>query len=331
MTHEVCLDVVDAGWSTTFQDQGRRGSERLGVPTGGSADQHASAVANVLVGNDRDATLLEVLGEFSLVPSHDLLVAATGAVGRVLVGEHAAETWSPVVVPAGTELRLLPGPEGARSYLAIAGALRADRFLGSAAPDLRMGFAQRVVHGDQLTVDTDFAGFRQPHFDHALFRLPVPVRRPAAGTWTVDLVPGPDSGIPGIGELVAASEYTVTPQSDHVGVRLDGPVLHPADGAEIVSHGVPIGAVEVPHGDELIILGRYRTVTAGYPIIAFATTASQSLLGQVTPGRTLRFRWTDRERARQVLWQEETAVRTLEDAVADVFRAVGLPRHRRDA
>lgn len=328
MSREVRLDVVDAGWLSTFQDAGRSGTERLGVPTGGSADQHAATVANVLVGNDRGATILEVMGEFSLVPSADVLVAVTGAVGQLLVGEHTADAWAPVVIPAGVEVRVLPGPNGARSYLAVAGRVHAETFLGSAAPDARMGFAQRIEHGASITVTTDFAGFRQPHFDHALFRLPVPIRRPAPGPWTVDLLPGPDARIPGIEDLVGSAEYRVTERSDHVGVRLDGPVLHPADDAEIVSHGVPVGAVEIPHGDELIVLGRYRTVTAGYPIVAFATTASQSVLGQVTPGRVVRFRWVDRRRAQRSLWQVETAVQTLELAVADVFDAVGIPRHR---
>lgn len=330
MSREVRLDIVDAGWLTTFQDAGRIGTERLGVPTGGSADQHAATVANVLVGNERSATLLEVMGEFSLVPSADVLVAATGAVGQVLVGEHTADAWSPVVVPAGVEVRLLPSADGARSYLAVAGRMHSETFLGSAAPDARMGFAQQVNHGASLTLTTDFTGFRQPHFDHALFRLPVPIRRPMPGPWTVDLLPGPDSRIPGIEELIESAEYRVTERSNHVGVRLDGPVLHPDDDTEIVSHGVPVGAVEIPHGDELIVLGRYRTVTAGYPIVAFATTASQSMLGQVTPGRVVRFRWVDRLQAHRSLWQLEIAVQTLELAVADVFGAVGIPQQARN-
>ncbi|MBF4609451.1 biotin-dependent carboxyltransferase family protein [Curtobacterium sp. VKM Ac-1393] len=328
MSREVRLDVVDAGWLTTFQDAGRTGTERLGVPTGGSADQHAATVANVLVGNARRATLFEVMGEFSLVPSADVLVAVTGAVGQVLVGEHTADAWTPIVVPAGVEVRVLPGADGARSYLAVAGRVHAETFLGSAAPDARMGFAQQIAHGASIAVTTEFTGFRQPHFDHALFRLPVPIRRPGPGPWTVDLLPGPAARIPGIEQLIGSAEYRVTERSNHVGVRLDGPVLHPEGDAEIVSHGVPVGAVEIPHGDELIVLGRYRTVTAGYPIVAFATTGSQSLLGQVTPGRVVRFRWVDRGQAQRSLWQAETAIQTLELAVADVFSAVGIPRHR---
>ncbi|MBF4588276.1 biotin-dependent carboxyltransferase family protein [Curtobacterium sp. VKM Ac-2887] len=329
MSRTVRLDVVDAGWLTTYQDSGRRGTERLGVPTGGSADQHAASVANILVGNDRNAALFEVMGEFSFVPSEDVLVAATGAVRTVLVGDYVVDVWAPVVVPAGVEIRFLPSTEGARSYVAVAGRVHAETFLGSVAPDARMGFAQQVSHGDAVSVTTGFSGFRQPHFDHALFRLPVPMRRQSNDVWSVDLVAGPDAAIPGVREWITASEYRVTERSNAVGVRLDGPVVHPADDTEIVSHGVPVGAVEVPHGDELIVLGRYRTVTAGYPIVGFVTTATQPVLGQVTPGRAVRFRWVDTEYARRSLWELEASLQVLEDSVADVFGAVDLPLHRR--
>ena len=52
----VALDITSTGWVTTFQDLGRRDTERRGVPTGGAADQHSAAVANLLVGNARGAT-----------------------------------------------------------------------------------------------------------------------------------------------------------------------------------------------------------------------------------------------------------------------------------
>lgn len=331
MTHTTRLDIVDAGWMSTFQDTGRTGSEQLGVPVGGSADQHSAAVANILVGNARSNTLLEIIGEFSAVPDQDILIAATGGVGAVLVGDYSADPWSPVVVPAGVELRLQPQAGTARMYLAAAGTFTADTFLGSTASDARMGFTQQIRHGDSISLNTAFTGFRQPFFDHALFRLPVPIWHAADGEWTVPMLPGPHSTILGIRELIAGSSYRVTDQSNHVGIRLDGPVLHPADDTEIVSHGVPVGAVEIPHGDELIVLARYRTVTAGYPIVGFIPDTAQAVLGQASPGRIVRFTWTTFQQAREERWRAEGALSTLEHAVHDVFSSVRIPLHRTQA
>lgn len=323
----VALQVVGTGWVTTFQDLGRCDAERLGVPTGGAADQHSAAVANLLVGNPRGATLVESLGgELVLIPDRDVLVAVTGAPCQVTVGGGRVDTWSPVMVPGGYELRVSDVRVGARIYLAVNGVFKTQTFLGSAAPDPRMGFGQVIAPGGEILLDSAFRGFRHGRLHQPLFRLPVPVARLEEGPWRIDVVEcrGAEA-IPGVRELVAESTYVVTGRSDHVGQRLAGPVLHPDDAAEIVSHGVPIGALEIPHADELIVLGRYRSLTAGYPIIGVASRTSLSLLGQAGPGQELRFHWIDRASSvRQVALREE-GIRALERAATDAFTALGLP------
>lgn len=324
----IALDFTATGWVTTFQDLGRRDAERLGVPTGGAADQHSASVANLLVGNPREATLVESLGgELAFVPERDVLMAVTGAPAEVTVGHAHVDAWTPIVVPGGHEVRIRDTRIGTRTYLALNGSLRTERFLGSAAPDSRMGFPQTVARGAIVLLDSGFAGFRHEYFDQSLFRLPVPVLRFEDGPWTVDIVEGPElRSIPAMRELLEAATYTVTDRSNHVGLRLGGPVAHPEGEEEIVSHGVPIGALEVPHADELIVLGRYRTLTAGYPIVGFAARAALPVLGQAGPGRELRFRWIDRFEAVRQQALREGELRTLAAAVGEAFDALGFAR-----
>ncbi|WP_416979715.1 biotin-dependent carboxyltransferase family protein [Streptomyces sp. T028] len=321
----VGLDITRTGWVTTFQDLGRRDTERRGVPTGGAADQHSAAVANVLVGNPRGATLIENLGgELAFVPDADVLVAVTGVPARVTVGGAPVDCWSPLVVSAGQEIRVRGDMGlGARNYLALSGVLAAQTLLGSAAPDARMGFTQAI--GARVLLESGFRGFGHRRFAPPLFRLPVPVLRCPDGPWVVDVVESHGArSIPGIRELVAQSPYIVTARSNHVGLRLDGPVLHPDSDAEIVSHGVPVGALQIPHADELIVLGRYRSLTAGYPIVGVASRASLPLLGQAGPGRELRFCWVDRETSVRRWAERESEVRALERATAAAFGALGF-------
>ncbi|MFD4553906.1 biotin-dependent carboxyltransferase family protein [Streptomyces sp. NPDC058469] len=330
----VALEFTRTGWTTTFQDLGRRDTERRGVPTGGAADQHSALVANLLAGNPRGATLIENLGgELAFVPDTDVLLAVTGASARVTIGGAPVGSWSPLVVPAGQEVRVRAEVgRGTRTYLAVNGTLAAKTLLGSAAPDARMGFGQLVARGSRVLLETEFRGFQRRFFEPPLFRLPVPVLRFDEGPWLVDVVASHGvHAIPGIREVIEEAEYVVTPRSNHVGLRLDGPVLHPDTDAEIVSHGVPVGALQIPHADELIVLGRYRSLTAGYPIVGVASRASLPLLGQAGPGQRLRFRWTDRDSAIRRLARCEAEVSALEHAVAEAFAAVGfmapLPHH----
>lgn len=323
----VALDVTRTGWITTFQDLGRSGTEQRGVPTGGAADQHSAVVANLLVGNRRDAALIESLGgELAFVPDADVLIAVTGAPAEVTVAGSPSDNWSPLVVPAGHEVRVRGDmSRGTRTYLAVNGTVDAETLLGSAAPDPRMGFGQALVRGSRVLLQTEFRGFGRRLFEAPLFRLPVPVPRFDDGAWVVDVVATPGMrSIAGIRELIEESVYVVTPRSDHVGLRLAGPVRHPETDTEIVSHGVPVGALQIPHADELIVLGRYRSLTAGYPVVGVASRASLPLLGQAGPGRELRFRWIDREASVRRQARVETELRTLGRATAEAFGAVGF-------
>lgn len=321
------LHFSAVGWRTTVQDLGRQGSERLGVPRGGAADQGSARIANVLVGNPQGAPLIESLGAaVAFTASTDVLVSATGAVGDVSIDDCLVESGQPLALPAGAELRVECGADGARTYIAIGGHLASARFLGSAAPDSRMGFTQAIAAGDVLELDASVTRIDQPFLGRALFRLPVPPSGRDADEWVIDITDCAETDdIPGIRELLADSTYTVNGRSDHVGIRLDGPVLHPSGDNEVLSHGVPIGAVEIPHSDELIVLGRYRTLTAGYPIVGFATTRAQDLIGQAHPGRVLRFAWADRSVARAKAMTFEMDVAVLEAAAAGAFASLELP------
>ena len=64
------------------------------------------------------------------------------------------------------------------------------------------------------------------------------------------------------------SEFTVTAEADRMGYRLDGPVIEHTGGFNIISDGIPLGAIQVPGTGKPIILLADRQTTGGYPKIA---------------------------------------------------------------
>src|SRR5215510_9690841 len=74
------LEVIELSGVATFQDSGRRGYQSFGVPVSGAMDWFAHQVANQLVGNAADATVLEIgLGEVTFRAKRDCVLAVTGA------------------------------------------------------------------------------------------------------------------------------------------------------------------------------------------------------------------------------------------------------------
>jgi allophanate hydrolase subunit 2 len=175
--------------------------------------------------------------------------------------------------------------------------------LGSVAPDLSLSVGDLLTDESKLRLRSKFAIRDHPFSVVPLFRPMIDVPR-FGSPWVIDIVDGPEcEAFSRTGDLLASEMFTVEPQSDAVGLRLSGetPVWEGKDA--MLSRGVAIGAIEIPAPGSLLVLLRSRLLTAGYPVIAVATTAAQSELGQVRPGDSISFRR-----------------RSLQDAIADVKR-----------
>ncbi len=282
------LRVLEAG-STQVTDLGRRRGPRFGVPVGGALDQRSARVANILVGNAESEPLLEVTAlDLEFVCDIDVLIAVTGADAHVTVDGVGRPAGQPVSVRAGQSVALREIQGGLRAYVAVRGSFEVSRLLGSCAPDSVLGFGGRLDAGSTLPLRQATAPVFNDHFSAELYSLDVP-RLPSG--FVVDVTDGPD--IDDFGDTSSRlfeQPYLVTPKSNHIGLRMTGPLPERLTAGEVLSRGVPVGAVEVPPGDELLVLHRGRGVTAGYPVLAVVTAGSLDVLAQVRPGQRLRFR-----------------------------------------
>ena len=332
------VEVHRAGLAAVT-DLGRPGHGRAGIAPNGAADQYSATVANILVGNPETAPLIEITASALTVSfSGPALIAVTGAPAP-LGGGH--RSWEPVCLPARTPVTIPAAQGGLRTYLAVHGTLRAPRMLASCAPDPLLGFGIWLRAGSRVGLDTNYVPFDHPVFRHPLFRLGAPVPR-FGSPWTIDVTDGPDTA-DFAGRILPGARYRVSPDSDHIGLRLRGPAPIRQRTGEPLSRGVPTGAVEVTPAGELLVLVRGHPVTAGYPVIAVTTRAAQPALGQAAPGHELRFRHRERAEAiaayqarRQALDRLTTRVRTsftelgisCPAAQRSIERSVGANRNR---
>jgi biotin-dependent carboxylase-like uncharacterized protein len=275
------LTVLSSGPLTTVQDAGRPGQAALGIGRSGTADRTAAALANRLVGNPAGAAVLEVtLGGLALRADADLLVVTTGA--RCPDGPaHNA----PVRLAAGRELRLGVPESGLRTYVAVRGGIDVPPVLGSRSTDLLAGLGPAVVTaGDVLPVGT--SALPMPGVDVA------PVPDPPAGELTVPVLPGPraDWFTAEAWSTLTGAAYTVTSESNRVGLRLDGPVLERLRPGELPSEGMVRGALQVPPSGTPVLFLADHPVTGGYPVIGYVVDDSVDRCAQLRPGQTLRFR-----------------------------------------
>lgn len=278
------LEVLDPGPLTTVQDRGRPGWAHVGVPRAGALDPPAADLANRLVGNPPDAAVLEsTLGGVRVRATAAMTVAVTGAECEVRVGGRARPFGTAVAVTAGSEVVVGPARQGVRSYVAVSGGVDVEPVLGSRATDTLAHVGPPVLAAGQvLPVGTASASPSDAEAHHLVRRSAAPV--------VLRFRPGPRAALfpSGSVDRLCVAPYTVTADSNRVGLRLRGePLLR--DGGEVATEGIVLGAVQVPpSGQPLVFLADHPT-TGGYPVLGIVRRADLAACAQLRPGDEVSF------------------------------------------
>ena len=291
------LAVRKPGLQATIQDLGRPGYASLGVTSSGAMDRGALRRANRLVGNPEDAAGVEMLfGGLEIEALTDQVLAVTGASVPLEVTPSGDAKQRPAAVRrpacdapfallAGERLTVGAPTAGLRSYLGVRGGVTGPPALGSRSTDTMSGLGPDPLQAGSI--------------------LPVGTPTPGSVVGNPEISPLPDQGratvlrvVPGprqdwfSEETLAAfleQEWTVTPKSNRIGLRLDGEALTRSMDGELASEGTVRGAVQVPPEGQPVLFLSDHPVTGGYPVIAVVVHADLDKAAQLPPGATVRF------------------------------------------
>lgn len=303
------IEVVAPGLLTTVQDLGREGFGPLGVSPSGAADAVSLRVGNRLAGNPEGAAALEMtlLGGTFAFPQGAMVALAGSDFGATLADAPVAP-WSSIKVPAGGLLRVGPTRSGARCYLCVSGGIDEPLFLGSASTHLLSGLGghegRALRKGDVLRIGTP------PSAENGRFRpmtLSPQARDALAPRRVLRVTPGPQAGW--FAEEAIRSFYSTTyrvaEESNRMGLRLEGPPIADNVPGEMISEGMPLGAIQIATGGLPIILFVEQQTTGGYAKIANVISADFHSLGQLRPRDEVRFQPVYFDQAREALLQQE--------------------------
>lgn len=300
------LTVVKPGMLTTVQDLGRRGYQGLGVPVSGPMDPYSHRLANLVLGNDPMAAALEItLMGPELVADAALSCAVAGADIETVVDGRPIAPNVPFAVPAGGRIRFGAHRRGTRLSLAVRGGFDVPLTLGSRATHLvsRMGpFGGRALRAGDVLHVAGSSGSTGSSGSH----LAKPLELPGHSA-RLRVVPAVhrDRFTDDSWGLLMRGEFMVTPQSNRMGYRLDGPALAHVGSADILSEAMPLGAIQVPASGQPILLLAERATTGGYATIANVITADIPIAGQLAPGDRISFDAVTRAEALEALRARE--------------------------
>jgi antagonist of KipI len=295
------------GLLTTVQDLGRYGYAHLGVSPCGAADTVAARIANKLVGNPADAPVLEatLMGPTLEFASHTV-VAVTGASVDCMLDEHTVPTWRSIEVGVGSVLRLGSMANQARCYIAVAGRLANETSLGSYSTDLA---AHLGPFGGRPLAAGDTLEWRSGA-QHSSRRTDTEILSQLYTARPLRIMPGPhrDFFSPEAVRKFLSQTYTVSHHANRSGLRLQGEPLALSD-RQLLTEGVPLGAVQIPGDGKPVILFVDQQTTGGYPIFGTIITADLHRVGQLIPNSEVRFAEVTIDEAARALEQQRDLLR----------------------
>ena len=296
--------VKKPGLLTLFQDRGRFGAHNLGLTTGGPLDPLAYDWANRLLGNDHNATCLEVsFGGLSLEANVDTAIAITGAKKPCKINGKDLAQWQTHSIRKGDLLELGFASEGVRAYLAVADGFDVSPSFGSSSTVVREKIGG--IHGDKLQAGDNLPCSANSTNSHQKLEEE---HQPDYGKQaTLRVVKGYQQAV--FDHIQQwrffNTDYQVTERSDRMGFRLEGEVIHSTI-VGMLSEGICHGAIQIPADGQPIVLMNDRQTIGGYPKIGSVIPLDTARLAQLTPGSTVRFEAISQEQAHNLHWLEKS-------------------------
>ena len=305
------IEVLQSGTRTTLQDAGRPGSRHLGIPQSGAADRLSFALANWMVGNKWNMPGLEcTLGGLHLKFHDAAIIGLAGAEMWAQVNGQNINNFTSFPVQAGDILTLSFARKGCRAYIAVAGGLDGDHFLGSVST-YRLGAiggleGRALQTGDRFFLkDVDQPrqtippGFEPRISNHAVLR---------AG-------PGPEYF-----DMTLASQrhlfispFHATAQTDRMGARLKGDKISLSKPGSMTSGPMLPGTLQIPPAGGPVLALVDGHCTGGYARVLQVIKADHWIMGQIGPGMQVSFNRCFEDEAPRILKRRTAFYRGLMD------------------
>jgi antagonist of KipI len=314
------LRIIRAGVLDTIQDQGRYGSQHLGINPNGAMDRYSAQLANALLGKEPGAPVIELhFPSSKILFKKDAVIALCGADFQASINEKEIPMDHPVVIRRDTVLTFRKLRRGARCYLSVLNELHLNKWMNSYSTSLKTGSGG--VGGRALSAGDEVFFKAMPALAGLLgikdfTVLPWKANETVRYVNEVECIIGSEwyELTKEAQESFLAHWFQVTQEADRMGYRLAGQKLEVKMEEQLVSSAVSFGTVQLLPSGQLIILMADHQTTGGYPRIAHVISAHLPVLAQKKPADVLQFRLTDLAAAEQKWIQQQKYLEDIQNA-----------------
>lgn len=281
------LKVLKSGFYTTIQDTGRFGHSAYGVPVSGAMDSYSSQFANAILGNTKDAALLEItMTGPTLHFLEPTIIAISGANLQPKLNNRPIKMNLSIIIETNDILSFGRFNSGFRVYVAIKNGFLSETVLGSRSLYKPITRASRIMTND--TLDYSSIGDNRKQLN-----AHVKYRNDNIEDDVLDVYSGPEFDALPIKtqHQLLVTSFSVSKHNNRMAYQLEPAFENPLN--PILTAPVLPGTVQLTPAGRLIVLMRDCQTTGGYPRVFQLTEKAISVLSQKTTGNSLKLRLKD--------------------------------------
>ncbi|WP_029035951.1 5-oxoprolinase subunit C family protein [Salinimicrobium xinjiangense] len=277
------VEVLHPGLFSSIQDGGRFGYRKYGVPQSGPMDNAASALANLLLQQERDTAVMEITLQGPklkfLCPTQ---IVITGASLSPRLDEEELRNNRVYSVSAGQVLSFGKRISGSRAYLSIKNGFKTEEVLRSLSWSPGITQFSRLEKGMKLP----FLGVNEK----SISSLSSVGELDHLASEIVEAFPGPEFHLLSTTEknMLQKSHFSVGRNSNRMGIQFEEELKNNLE--PIITAPVIPGTVQLTPSGKIIALMRDCQTTGGYPRILQLSEAGINVLAQKVPGEKIRIK-----------------------------------------
>ena len=285
------FEVLRAGINTTYQDLGRKNLYHIGIPFSGAMDQRNYIIANTLVGNEKNTSVIEFAyqGPILKLKGEKICFAISGDVTFNIIRKdlkleqgNCYQTYS---LEENEQIDILSTNKSVYGYLAINGEFNVKSFWNSCSTNTKAKIGpndgEKLKKGDSIEIIKS----KNSILNRKIKYLNTKIEQ-------IRVIPGTNYNY--FSEegkkIFFTKNFTVSKLTDRMGMRLEGTKIENIVDTNIKSEGLIKGVIQVPaDGNPIIMLSDHGTI-GGYPKIGVVISADYDKLVQLTPGSKIKFK-----------------------------------------
>ena len=287
------FEIIRPGINTTFQDQGRENLYHIGIPFSGAMDNRNYLLANKLVGNELNSSVIEFAYQGPLLKyfGEKINIAVTGDVNFMIKrfeNEISLNCYETFTIENEDELNIISTNKSVYGYLAISGNFDIESQWSSCSTNTKANIGanngQKLEANKKINISQIHKNLIKKKLNYVNTKLEN-IRVIKGTNFTYFSEEGKNNFF--------KKEFIVSKLSDRMGMRLEGFKIENIKNTNIKSEGLVKGVIQVPaDGNPIIMLSDHGTI-GGYPKIGVVISADYDKLVQLTPGSKIKFKEID--------------------------------------